>query len=140
MVAAGGGYIGSFNEMTEEDFYKGIRSKMMGQINLVLEGKKYINPGGSFTLVSGSLADKPVLSMSNLSVINAAVNTFVTASSIEFENGVRINVVSPGPLKGFAEAFKALLPGVIPVTEEEVTKGYLQSIEGSETGKIIKVH
>ena len=139
VIAAGGGYIGDFKEMTEENFYKGIRSKMMGQINLVLEGKKHINPGGSFTLVSGSLAERPVKSMSNLSVINAAVNAFVTAASIELENDVRINVVSPGPLKGFADAFKHLLPGVEPVSEERVTEAYLQSIEGNETGKIFKV-
>lgn len=140
VIAAGGGYIGDFKEMTEENFYKGIRSKMMGQINLVLEGRKHINTGGSFTLVSGSLAEKPVRTMSNLSVINAAVNAFVIASAIEFENGIRINVVSPGPLQAFADAFKALLPDAVPVSEERVTEAYLQSINGSETGKVIKVH
>jgi NAD(P)-dependent dehydrogenase (short-subunit alcohol dehydrogenase family) len=139
VVAAGGGYIGDFKDMTEENFYMGIRSKMMGQINLVLEGKKFINAGGSFTLVSGSLAEKPVRSMSNLSVINAAVNAFAMAAAIELDNGIRINVVSPGPLKGFVDAFTHLLPGVVPVAEERVTAAYLQSIEGGETGKIFKV-
>src|SRR3954471_3227228 len=32
-----------FDKLTEEDFYKGIRSKMMGQINLVMLGKDFIS-------------------------------------------------------------------------------------------------
>ena len=140
VIAAGGGYIGNFDEMTEENFYQGIRSKMMGQINLVLEGKKHINPGGSFTLVSGSLAEKPVRSMSNLSVINAAINAFVIAAAIELEPAARINVVSPGPLQGFLDTFKPLFPDTEPVAEERVTAAYLGCIEGTITGKIIKVH
>ena len=140
VIAAGGGYIGNFDEMTEENFYKGIHSKMMGQINLVLEGKKHINPGRSFTLVSGSLAEKTVRSMLNLTVINAAINAFVIAAALELEPVARINAVSPGPLKGFLETFKELFPDTEPVTEERVTAAYLGCIEGTINGKIIKVH
>ena len=42
--AAGSGHFGSLNEMTDENFRKGVDSKMMGQINLVLIGQHYINP------------------------------------------------------------------------------------------------
>ncbi|MCB0846541.1 MAG: short chain dehydrogenase, partial [Bacteroidetes bacterium] len=44
--ATGNAHFGPLLEMTEEDFYKGIKSKMMGQINLVMEGLKHINDGG----------------------------------------------------------------------------------------------
>jgi len=51
---------GPFDSMTEEDFYIGLRSKLMGQVNLVKIGQKYLNIGGSFTLTTGILADHPV--------------------------------------------------------------------------------
>ena len=50
-----------FNSMTEDDFYICIKNKLMGQINLVRLGKDYMNPRGSFTLFTGSLADHPVV-------------------------------------------------------------------------------
>mgnify|MGYP000383270697 CR=1 FL=1 len=50
----------NFNDLTEEDFYIGIRSKLMGQINLVRIGKDFINSGGSFTLTTGILGEDPV--------------------------------------------------------------------------------
>ena len=49
-----------FSDISEDDFYIGIKNKMMGQVNLVQIGQNYINPGGSFTLTTGILADKPV--------------------------------------------------------------------------------
>jgi short-subunit dehydrogenase len=58
--ATGNGHFGPFDTMTEEDFYVGIRSKMMGQINLVMIGKEFINDNGSFTLTSGILYNDPV--------------------------------------------------------------------------------
>lgn len=32
-----------FNDLTEEDYYIGLRSKLMGQVNLVRIGKNYLN-------------------------------------------------------------------------------------------------
>ena len=40
----------AFDSMTEQDYYIGLKSKLMGQINLVRIGQNYLNPGGSFTL------------------------------------------------------------------------------------------
>ena len=47
----------ALDSMSEEDFYIGIRSKLMGQVNLVRAGIEHLNPGGSFTLTTGILAD-----------------------------------------------------------------------------------
>jgi len=47
VCTAGDAKWASFDEMTEEDFYIGIKSKLMGQVNLVRIGKDYMNPGGS---------------------------------------------------------------------------------------------
>ena len=47
------------DELTPENFIYGTQRKLMGQLNLVLIGQKYINKGGSFTLSSGYLNHYP---------------------------------------------------------------------------------
>ena len=49
---AGPTYVGPWKKMTDKEFRKGVEGKMMGQINLVLIGQHYINPKGSFTLIT----------------------------------------------------------------------------------------
>ena len=137
VCAAGGGYFGPLSEMTNEDFRKGVNSKMMGQINLVLLGQHYINPKGSFTLISGVLSEDPVKNSVNLATVNSAVNGFVKAAALELENGVRINAVSPGVVEDSPEMFDAF-PGHKPVSMERVVYAYRKSVLGHITGQVIK--
>ena len=137
ICAAGSGHFGPLNEMTDEDFRKGVNSKMMGQINLVLIGQHYINPKGSFTLISGVLSEDPVKNSVNLAAVNSAVNGFVKAAALELENGVRINAVSPGVVEDSPEMFDAF-PGHKPVSMERVVYGYRKSVLGHITGQVIK--
>ena len=96
VCAAGETFFGDFNEITEEDFYKGIKGKMMGQINLVLIGKNHINENGSFTLTTGILSEKPIQGAVNSSTVNNAIHGFVLSASRELKRGIRINAVCPG--------------------------------------------
>ncbi|GAB2761883.1 short chain dehydrogenase [Salinimicrobium soli] len=137
VCAAGGGHFGPLNSMTTEEFLKGVNSKMMGQINLVLLGQHYINPKGSFTLITGVLSDDPVRNSVNLATVNSAVNGFVKAAALELENGVRINAVSPGVVEDSPELFEAF-PGHKPVSMERVVFAYRKSVLGHVTGQIIK--
>jgi len=140
MVAAGGAYMGPLQQMTEEHFYQGIRSKMMGQINLALVGQHYINPSGSITLTSGILSEDPIAYGAVLSTINSAVNGFVVGAAGELmQQGIRINVVSPGLVEDSVEAIGSYFPGHNPVEMDRVVNGYIKSIEGIRTGEIIKV-
>lgn len=139
ICTAGDAYFGSWKTMTNKEFRKGIDSKLMGQVNLVLIGQKYINPGGSFTLTSGVLAHDPVQHGANPSATNGAIESFVSAAAIELENGVRINAVSPTVVEDAPEYF-SFFPGHIPVTMKQVTQGYHKSVLGAGTGQVIKVH
>lgn len=140
ICAAGGGHIGPFSRTTSEDFYKGIKSKMMGQINLVLTGQKYIRQGGSFTLTTGILSEDPIRNGANLTTINAAVNGFVLAAAGELvAHGVRINAVSPGLLEDSAEDLGAYFPGHTPVPAGRVMDAYRKSVLGPPTGQVIRV-
>ena len=138
--AAGSAHFGPFENMTEADFYTGIRDKMMGQINLVMVGKDYINDNGSFTLITGILADDPIRMGVGLSMVNGAVNAFVKAAAIELKRGIRLNVVCPGLVEDAVEKYAGYFPGHNPVPMWKVVNGYMKSIKGAKTGEVIKIY
>ena len=110
----------------------------MGQINLVLIGQHYINPKGSFTLISGALSNDPQRQFANASAANAAVEGFVRAAAIELDNGIRINAVSPTVIERSPNYFP-YFPGEIPVTMKELEFAFRKSVFGANTGQVIKL-
>lgn len=136
--AAGGGHFGPLAEMKAADFRKGLDSKLLGQVNLVLVGQHYIRPKGSFTLTSGVLSEDPVVNGANLSAVNAALEAFGRAAAIELNNGVRINVVSPGVVED-SPGYFPYFHGHIPVTMDRVVAAYVKSAFGAQTGQVFKV-
>lgn len=128
----------SFENLSEEDFYIGIKSKLMGQVNLVRIGQRFLNPGGSFTLTTGILADDPVLMTTSAAMVNGAINSFVKAAALEL-NHHRINVVSAGLVEDAYEKYKNYFPGHEPVTMKSVVFGYEKSILGKINGEVIQV-
>ena len=136
--AAGDGHFGPLNTMTDKDFRKGIDSKLLGQVNLVLIGQHYVRPKGSFTLTSGSVSDDPVLLCANLSAINGALEGFGRAAALELENGVRINIVSPTVVED-SPGYFPFFPGQMPVSMHRVVNAYIRSILGAGTGEVIGV-
>jgi len=85
-----------FNDLTEEDYYIGLKSKLMGQVNLVRIGQNYLNDNGSMTLSTGILADDPVLKTTSAAMVNGGIHSFVQAAALEIPTGTRLNVVSLG--------------------------------------------
>ena len=130
----------SFDSMTEEDFYIGLKSKLMGQVNLVRIGQNYFNAGGSFTLSTGILADHPVELTSSPAMVNGGIHSFVKAVSMELQNGIRINVVSSGLVEDAVDKYEAYFPGHNPIPMKKVINGYVKSVEGKGTGEIIRMY
>jgi len=139
-IAAGGAAMKPFEDLKEEDFYVGIKSKMMGQINIVLEGKKHINDKGSFTLITGILADDPIKGSTALGFVNGALNSFTISAACELKRGIRINAISPGLVEDSAEALGSYFPGHTPVPMRKVVDAYVKSIEGIRNGEVIKIY
>ena len=137
ICTAGPTYVGSWKNLTDSAFRKGVEGKMMGQINLVLIGQHYINSKGSFTLITGALSHDPQKNFANASAANAAVEGFVRAASIELEKGIRINAVSPTVIENSPHYFP-FFPSEIPVTMKQLEYGFRKSVFGSNTGQIIK--
>ncbi|WP_341908428.1 short chain dehydrogenase [Fluviicola taffensis] len=134
---AGPSYVGPWETLTNETFRKGVDGKMMGQINLVLIGQRYINPKGSFTLITGALSHDPQLNFANASAANGAVDGFVRAAAIELKNGIRINAVSPTVIENSPQYFP-YFPGDVPVTMRELEFAFRKSVFGANTGQVIK--
>jgi len=129
-----------FDSMTEEDFYIGLKSKLMGQVNLVRIGQNYLNSAGSFTLTTGILADHPVELTASAAMVNGGIHSFAKAVSLELANGIRINVVSSGLVEDAIEKYEAYFPGHNPIPMHKVVNGYVKSVEGKGTGEIIRMY
>jgi NAD(P)-dependent dehydrogenase (short-subunit alcohol dehydrogenase family) len=129
-----------FDSLTEEDFYIGLRSKLMGQVNLVRIGQDYLNTGGSFTLTTGILADHPVVMTTSAAMVNGGIHSFVKAAALELKNEIRINAVSSGLVEDAVDAYETYFPGHNPIPMKKVINGYVKSVEGRETGQIIKMY
>ena len=130
----------AFDSMSEADFYIGLRSKLMGQVNLVRIGQRYLNTGGSFTLSTGILADYPVMFTTSAAMVNGAIHSFVKAAALEMVNGTRINVVSSGLVEDSVERYQEYFPGHNPIPMNKVINGYVRSIEGKGSGEVITIY
>ena len=130
----------AFDSMSEEDFHIGLRSKLMGQVNLVRIGQNFVNASGSFTLTTGILADHPVELTTSAAMVNGAIHSFVKAVCLELKNGIRINVVSSGLVEDAVEKYEAYFPGHNPIPMQKVINGYVKSVEGKGTGEIIRMY
>lgn len=129
-----------FKDLTEEDHYIGIRSKLMGQVNLVRIAQDYLKSRGSITLSTGFLADDPVIKTTSAALVNGAIHSFVKAVALEIENEIRVNVVSSGLVEDAYEKYKDFFPGHNPIPMSKVINAYVRSVEGRGNGEIIRVY
>ena len=128
-----------FAEMTAQDYEIGLKDKLMGQVNLVLIGREYINEGGSFTLSSGVTDHDPIPMASSASMVATALSGFAMAAAIEMSKGMRINVVSPGVIEEAMDVFAPYFRGHNPVPAARAALGYAKSVEGLQTGQTFRI-
>jgi NAD(P)-dependent dehydrogenase (short-subunit alcohol dehydrogenase family) len=140
ICAAGPAKFGLFSDLSEDDFYVGIRGKMMGQVNLVRIGQNYINDRGSFTLTTGILADDPIAGSSAVTLLNAGLNGFVVAAAQELGRGMRLNAVSPTIVEDSIAVYGDAFAGFDPAPMNRVVNAYIRSITSQFTGRVICVY
>jgi len=140
ICAAGEATWKPFDELSEADYYIGFKSKLMGQVNLVRIGQKYLSKGGSITLTTGILADDPVPMTTSAAMVNGALHSFVKAVILELEGRIRVNVVSSGLVEDAVEKYDAYFPGHNPVAMQKVVNAYRKSVDGKQTGEIIRIY
>lgn len=139
VVAAGHVHFGPLAEMTPAQFGIGLQDKLMGQVNVALVAQHHLNDGGSITLTSGVLTDDPIRYGVNATTVNGAVEGFARAAALELPRGIRINVVSPSVLEESLESYGPYFLGFEPVPARRAALAYVKSVEGLQTGKVLRV-
>ena len=140
ICAAGEAKWDTFENLSEEDYHFGFQNKLMGQVNLVRIGNQYLNKNDSITLTTGILADHPVIKTASAAMVNGAIHSFVKAVALELNEGKRINAVSAGMVQDTYEKYKNYFPGHTPVSMQKVVSGYVESVQGENSGEIIRVY
>ncbi len=133
IATSGSGKWGTIDEHSIQDFHDGLNSKLMGQINLVMLGRKYANKGASFVLSSGILAHETIVGGLSFGVINAGIEAFVRGAAHEMK-GMTINVVSPSFAKKTMEQMGMDPEEGIPAIE--FAELYKLAIEEGDTGLV----
>ena len=121
-------------DLSDADFAFSLSNKLMGQVNVARYGMTFVNDGGSITLTSGVLAQEPTPGSSAVSLVNAALEGFARAATLDAPRGIRVNVVSPPwvaeTLKGMGRDPSGGLPA------ETVARSYVESVEGDARGRV----
>ncbi|MEP7153346.1 MAG: short chain dehydrogenase, partial [Nitrospira sp.] len=125
----------SLDDLTYEDYFVGLNNKLMGQANVVRIGKSFVTNQGSFTLTSGVLSQEPIKGSASISMVNAGLEGFVRAASIDLPRGLRVNVVSP-PWVTETLIARGMDPS-IGLPADRVARAYLASVDGTMTGQVL---
>ncbi|GAB2883158.1 short chain dehydrogenase [Microbulbifer echini] len=128
-----------FVDMSENQWMTTILSKMMGQINLVRIGQKYINDGGSFSLITGILSSKAIPMAIADATTSGAIDTFVKCVAYELPRGIRINSINPTVIEEAWDVYGEMMSGFHPVPGLMVGKAFARSVDGFITGEVITV-
>ena len=139
VCATGKVHFGPLANMTPALFNVGLQDKLMGQVNVVMGGLKYLNDGGSVTLTSGILSEDVIREGSSASMVNGALEAFVRAAAIELPRGLRINIINPNVLQEAMQDYGPYFRGFNPVPASRVALAYSKSVEGAQTGQIYRV-
>lgn len=135
VCAAGRAEFGALATLTDDAFRSSIASKLMGQVNLVRRGLGRVSAGGSFTLTSGDLSQKPASGTSAVTMAGAAVEAFARAAAIDLAGHYRVNVVSPAWV---AESrVQAGLPPLPGIWAKDLATYYVDLVEGDATGQVV---
>jgi len=130
---AGHGRFGALTELGDDDFALTLRSKMMGQVNLVRCGVDRVRDGGVFVLTAGIYGAHPEPRTPALAMANGALESFARAAALELPRGLRIVTISPPWLHESAAA--ANRTGDISAADN--ARFFADAVDGDQTGAII---
>jgi NAD(P)-dependent dehydrogenase (short-subunit alcohol dehydrogenase family) len=124
-VNAGGGEFAPLGQITEEHYDKTFARNVKGLVFTVQKALPLIGKGGSIILNASIVATKGMPAFSVYSATKAAVRNFARGWTADLKGtGIRVNVVSPGPID---------TPGLRGVTDG-TEEGYKQFIDAMAAG------
>jgi len=131
----GSGAFAPLDKLTDDDFAKSLRGKLMGQVNVIRHAIPHVNDNGSITVTSGVMAREPMTGGAAISMINGGIEGFVIGAALEAPRGIRINAVSPPWITETLIAFKMDASHGQPA--DAAAKVYAGVVTGNQRGQIV---
>ena len=129
--------ISSLAGLSDEAIESAIREKLAGQVNLVRYGLVKVRPGGIFILTGGMSAYSSLPNLSVSAMVNTGLEGFVRHAAIEMQDGRRIVIVHPPPVR--EAVIQNGMDGTRFPNAATVAETYLNALEEKITGQPIFV-
>ena len=136
-ASAGTTSYGTVSELTDQGIDQDIKSKLLGQVNLVRQGLSNVRPGGVFILTGGIFAYNPWPKSSVIAMVNSALEGFVRGAALDLQDTQRIVVVHPPAVREWA--IQMGMDGTPWPTASAVAEAYLLALESKMTGQPVFV-
>jgi len=140
VCAAGNVHFAPLLQMSAADWSVGIQDKLLGQVRLTQLAAEYLRDGGSITLIGGILSEHPIRQGASASLVNGALEAFVRAAAIELPRGLRINLVSPTVFVESLADYGPYFRGFEAVPVARAALAVSRSVEGAQTGQVLRVY
>lgn len=127
----------TISELTDDGIDQDIKSKLLGQVNLVRQGISKVRPGGVFILTGGMAAYTPWPKCSVMAMVNAGLEGFARGTAADLQDTCRIVIVHPPAVRAWA--IQMGMDGSPWPTAKTVAETYLKALESQTTGQPVFV-
>ncbi|MFC9426228.1 short chain dehydrogenase [Streptomyces sp. NPDC056987] len=135
VCCAAGGPLVDLGAATDAEFAGAARGKLWGQVALARRAVRQLPEDGSVTLTGGTFP-APLPGGSLGALVNGGLEGFVRNAAGELPRGPRVNLISPGWIRETLEAMGADGAAGTPVSE--VARAYVEAVEGTARGRIVR--
>jgi len=132
---AGDGAFAKLEDLTDEQIDATLKSKLMGQVNLVRKGIAHVNDGGVFVLTAGIFSRNPPPGVPALAMVNGGLESFARGAALDLPRGIRIGTMSPPFITETAQKMGMPTDGTLSAADN--AQAYLAFATGDETGAVI---
>ena len=136
-AAAGTSSYCTVSEISDEALDQDLKSKVLGQVNLVRHGLSTLRPGGVFILTGGIFFYNPWPKSSVIAMVNGALEGFVRGAALDLQDSRRIVIIHPPAVREWAVQIGMDGSALPPVAT--VAQTYLKALEGKSTGQPVFV-
>ena len=120
VCAAGQARFAPLAELSDADFRFSLDNKLLGGVNVVRFGFEHMEDGGSFTLTTGTVAQRPIQGGAAISRVNAGLEGPVRAAWVT----ETLQALKMDTSQGQSAAVMA--------------RAYVRSVTGTETGSTLE--
>lgn len=132
--AAGGAEFGSVQSASDGAYELSMRSKLMGQVNLIRQAASKLAPEASVTITSGILGQYPGPGTAPVAMVNAGLEGYVRAAAKDLPKGPRVNVVAPPFIRETAVKMGMANTGMPAAV---AANAYVEAVEGGMSGETL---